>query len=621
LSWIDARKVPVLLALATLIPIGALSWLGSRTLQQDRELERQRSRERLEVAAGRVALDIERHLQNIEDRLSAGNGIRLTPGGVESSQELPILYQPVDFGLTPAPSSPLLVAAEVEEFQRRNDQAALDAYRKASQNGEPGARAAAFLGLARVLRRRGNYDGALEAYDHLAALGSVRVAGQPAGVVGWQGRCKVFEERRDTRSLTAAAAELAAALYSARWPIDRSTFMLYREMLERWGAPPPPADSLARTEAAAELWNLWRSGDLPSRGRRLLQREHAPVLAVWAGNGDTATGSFLSTRDLQHALQPLASAQGLALSVAGTDGTVVFGDTRAGISLTPDETRLPFIMRAAPLSSNVDPQESVRRAVIISALSLAFALMAAAAFGLYRATTRQLLLARQQSDFVSAVSHEFRTPLTSMRHLTELLVSRSITSEERRTQYYDLLAHETERLHRMVESLLSFGRIDAGAYAWRLEPADIDDMVHGIVQEFSREPVAAGHQLVCEVEEGLPPIRADRESLSRAFWNLLENAGKYSDAGTPIRVFARRQGDSVLVGVGDQGAGIPIGEREKIFEKFVRGADAKRAGVRGVGIGLALVKRIAEAHGGSIQVDSEPGHGSTFTLVLPCHES
>ena len=621
MSWVDARKVPVLLALATLIPIGALSWLGARTLQQDRELERQRRRERLEVAAGRVALDIERHLQNIEERLSAGHGIRLTPAGVESSQEFPILYQPVDIGLTPTPTSPLLVSAEVEEFQRRDDAAAAVAYRKASQSGDPGARAAAFLGLARVLRRLGNYDAAVEAYDDLAALGNVRVAGQPAALVGRQGRCKVFEERRDTRSLTGAAADLAAVLYSGRWPIDRSTFLLYREMLERWGAPPLPADSLARTESATELWHLWRRGDLPSRGRRLLQREHAPVLALWAGSGESAIASLSTASDLEQALQPLASAQGLRLSVTGTDGAAVFGDTRTGISLTPDETRLPFIMRAAPHSTNAEPQESVRRAVIISALSLAFALMAAAAFGLYRATTRQLLLARQQSDFVSAVSHEFRTPLTSMRHLTELLVSRSVTSEERRTQYYELLAHETERLHRMVESLLSFGRIDAGAYPWKLERADIDDIVQSIVQEFRREPVAADHQLVCEVEEGLPPIRADREALSRALWNLLENAGKYSEAGTPIRVFARRQGDTVLVGVGDQGAGIPVGEREKIFEKFVRGADAKRAGVRGVGIGLALVKRIAEAHGGSIRVDSEPGQGSTFTLVLPCHES
>ena len=621
MSWVDARKVPVLLALATLIPIGALGWLGARTLQQDRELERQRRRERLEVAVERVALDIERHLQSIEERLSAGHGVRLTPAGVESSEAFPILYQPVEIGLTLPRTSALLVAAETEEFQRRDDAAAADAYRKASQSREPEARAAALVGLARVLRRRGNYDRALETYQDLTALGDVRVAGQPAALVGRQGRCKVFEEQRDTRALSVAAADLAAALYSGRWPIDRSLFLLYHEMLERWGGSPQPADSLARTEAATELWHLWRGSDLSPRGRRLLQREHAPVLAVWAGSGDTAIASLSTARDLEHVLQPLASAQGLAVSVTGLDGTAMFGDIRTGISLTPDETRLPFIVRAASLSISAAPQESFRRAVIIGALSLAFALMAAAAFGLYRATTRELLLARQQSDFVSAVSHEFRTPLTSMRHLTELLLSRGITSEERRSQYYELLAHETERLHRMVESLLSFGRVDAGAYAWKLEPADVDGIIQGILQEFRREPAAADREIVCEIEAGLPSIRADREALSRALWNLLENAGKYSEPGTPIRVFARRQRDSVLVGVGDHGAGIPLGEREKIFDKFVRGADARRAGVRGVGIGLALVKRIVEAHGGSIRVDSEPGQGSTFTLVLPCHES
>jgi signal transduction histidine kinase len=208
-----------------------------------------------------------------------------------------------------------------------------------------------------------------------------------------------------------------------------------------------------------------------------------------------------------------------------------------------------------------------------------------------------------------------------MRHLTELLESRAVTSEERKAHYYALLAHETERLHRMVESLLSFGRMDVDAYSWQLEPAEVDRMVRGIVDEFRHESLAEGRQVCCEVEEGLPAIRADREALSRALWNLLENAGKYSDAGTPIHVFARRRGDTVLLGVRDEGMGIPRAEQRRIFQKFVRGSKATGSGVRGVGLGLALVTRIVEAHGGSVQLDSEPGRGSTFTLVLPCLES
>ena len=103
--------------------------------------------------------------------------------------------------------------------------------------------------------------------------------------------------------------------------------------------------------------------------------------------------------------------------------------------------------------------------------------------------------------------------------------------------------------------------------------------------------------------------------------NLLENAGKYSEPHSPIRVFAQRGNGSVLLGVEDHGIGIPPQEQAGIFQKFVRGSDARKQGIRGVGIGLTLVKRIAEAHGGSVRLRSEPGHGSTFTLVLPCRES
>ena len=223
---------------------------------------------------------------------------------------------------------------------------------------------------------------------------------------------------------------------------------------------------------------------------------------------------------------------------------------------------------------------------------------------------------------MSAVSHEFRTPLTSMRHLTDLLVSRSITSEERKAHYYELLAHETERLHRMVESLLSFGRIDAGAYAWQLEPADVDEIVTSIVEEFRREPVGAGSAGVLRGRRGAAADpRRSRGAVARA----LEPAGERRQvfggghADPRVRAAAGRLACCSASRTRARASHAPSSER--IFQKFVRGADAKRAGVRGVGIGLALVKRIVEAHGGSVRLDSEPGRGSTFTLVLPCLES
>jgi len=586
------------LAAATLIPIGALSWLGVRVLQQDRDVERERQRQSLEVAAGRLALEIERRLQEIEERLAKGQGIRFEP---PAAQE---------------PPASLFAAAETDEFQRQKVFAAEAEYRRLAGSRKPAERAAALVRLGRVLRKRGDRTGALQVYARLEQLGSgqfgsVTVAGEPAALVARQARCRVFEEAGDSDALRQEAAEAARALDSGGWRIDRATFDFYHGMYTRWGASPPSPEATARMEAAIQLRREWRAGSPAVRGRRILRGDTGGVLAVWIGER-----AWLGTpNELETSLRPLWAAQPLVVSLYDTDGQPVFGETRSGgVSLTPGQTRLPFILNVA--STAVEAGD--RRTVLVTGLALALVLMLAAAYGLYRATTRELMLARQQSDFVSAVSHEFRTPLTSMRHLTDLLVSRGVTSEERKAQYYELLAHETERLHRMVESLLSFGRIEVGAYAWRKEPADAGELLRGIVEEFRREPQANGREIRCEIEEGLPSIQADHEALTRALWNLLENAVKYSEPAKPIGVFARRDGGAVLLGVEDEGSGIAPGERDRIFQKFARGADAKRAGIRGVGIGLALVKRIVEAHGGTVQLQSEPGRGSTFTLVFPC---
>jgi len=569
-----------------------------------------------------VPLAIERRLGDLEEQLAQGSGIRLTPAGLEPGQGSTLLYRSE---LTPSVDLPESVFSEAEalEFQRHDLAGAAAAYRHLAESRAPDIRAAALVGLGRVLREQSDRAGALQAYASLRQLRSVALDGQPAELLAGQGRSKVFEEAHDAGALRAEVAGLARVLYSGAWPIDRVTFGLYRDMLERWGGPPPPPESIARTEAAIALWRTWRAGDLAPRGRRIIRAGGMPVLAVWAGGPERPAAWLATPGELAASLSSLWTGQHLTVSLYDTDGQAFLGPQRAGaVALTPGETRFPFVLSVAPLSTAADVDgDRRRRTVLISGLLLAFALTLAAAYGLYRATTRELVLVRLQSDFVSAVSHEFRTPLTSMRHLTELLVARSVPGEERKACYYELLARETERLHRMVESLLSFGRMEAGAYAWRLEAADACQLVRDTVEEFRRDPLAKDRQVVFETDEGLPPIRADREALSRALWNLLENAGKYSEPGAPIRVFAHRNGGSLLLGVEDKGAGIPPGERSKIFQKFVRGTEARRTGIRGVGVGLALVKRIAEAHGGSVHLTSEPGRGSTFTLVLPCPES
>jgi signal transduction histidine kinase len=614
LNWTGPNKTRVVLATAILIPIGVLAWLGAKILQQESDVERQRARETLEVAAERLALAIDRRFGEIELQIGRGGGLHLTPNGIEGLSDLPVLYQPPQsFSLAAKDTSHIFAAAEVEEFKNANLEAAMTAYEKFAGSPDVVVRAGGLLRLARVLRKRGDAEGALAAYAKLEEVGPVLVSGDVASLLAREGRAKVFQETGRSDALRQAADDLGRLLYAGNLPIERTTFAAYSDFVRDWGGAPPPADVIAYTDAAIDLWQSWRSGELAPKGRRVLRERAMTMLAIWMEDRVWLASAY----KLQEFITPLADAEHLHVSVSDVDGEAILGDPRAGtVSIAPAESTLPFILRVAA----IDTAPTSARMILVSGLALAFLLMAAAAVTLYLVTARELRLAQQQSDFVSAVSHEFRTPLTSMRHLTELLVSRAVTSEERRGQYYELLSHETERLHRMVESLLSFGRIEAGGYGWRLEAADVGKLVQNVVEEFRREPDSQNREIVYEADCSLPLAKVDRDALSRALWNLLENAAKYSETGKPIRVCVRHQYGSLFLHVQDQGVGVPLSEREKIFQKFVRGAAAKQSAIRGVGIGLALVKYIAEAHGGTVRLESEPGRGSTFIVVIPCHE-
>lgn len=236
----------------------------------------------------------------------------------------------------------------------------------------------------------------------------------------------------------------------------------------------------------------------------------------------------------------------------------------------------------------------------------------------FRGIQRELAVARLQAEFVSAVSHEFRTPLTSMRQLSEMLSKGRIISEDRRQQYYDVLARESERLHRLVEGLLNFGRAEAGTVRYHFEPLELSELIRTVAEEFQRQADR------CRVEMSLAAapcrIRGERELLSLAVWNLLDNASKYSPECRTIWVDLTRNGTQTAIAVRDQGIGIPPGERRRIFKKFFRGAGTAASGVKGTGIGLAMVDHVARAHRGRVLLESEVGRGSTFTLLLPVEE-
>jgi signal transduction histidine kinase len=253
-------------------------------------------------------------------------------------------------------------------------------------------------------------------------------------------------------------------------------------------------------------------------------------------------------------------------------------------------------------------------------LVLVFAVVAlvlvAGWYFILRAMSRELRVSRLQSEFVAAVSHEFRSPLTSLSHIAELLTTDRLASEDLRRTSYDVLVRDTDRLRRLVEALLDFGRFDAGAAALRLEDVDVAALVRITVAEFQDRVAPEGYSVELSGVTHPVPARADHEAIARALWNLLDNAVKYSPECRTVWVVLERQGDRVSIVVRDQGLGIPIREQREIFDRFVRGAESTARQIRGTGIGLAMVSQIVRAHGGDVSVASEPGKGSTFTLAL-----
>ncbi len=662
-NWL--RPPHYLLALflaATLVPGVALVWLGARLLQQDRDLERQRIQERIERAASAIASDVVRELDGIRDRLPAflasppsalaRDGalvVAFDASGVSRRAGAPLLWVPTAIADADPPGDQWR-PGEIEEFRNANPERACAIYRSLANSPDPRVRAGSLVRLARTLRKLRRLDEALDAYDRLGALGAVQVGGEAANLLARQERCALLGELQrlsDSNARhrlcrthskpasglsTAPASSSTGSGRSAGWRRPRRVMEAHRVL----GRPSRVAHDLERRReslalaAAVELaWTEWRdSGRADSNwgGWRSAWIDGEAVLLVWRGAPDRAMVLVASSRYLNANWQTIWRNRRAALALIDGAGHWALGDATApaagpvAVRMAQD-TRLPWAIRVTGADPRLDMADLAgRRQLLLVGLALLGFLVVAGTLVVARAVHRELAVARLQADFVSAVSHEFRTPLTSMSHLTELLRTGRTVDEARRQQYYEVFARETERLQHFVETLLDFGRIEAGAQRYALEPADPALVVSRIVEQFRARPEAARHSLEIEAGDTLPSIRVDADAFSHALSNLLDNAAKYSPDDAPIRVVVERAGSRVAVRVRDHGPGVPAGERRRIFQKFVRGAAARHSAVKGTGVGLAMARQIVRAHHGDIQIESEPSGGSTFSILLPVVE-
>ena len=243
--------------------------------------------------------------------------------------------------------------------------------------------------------------------------------------------------------------------------------------------------------------------------------------------------------------------------------------------------------------------------------------MAAAVVLVALAAAREVRLADLKSDFVSAVSHDLKTPLALIQLFAETLEVGRVRTPERAQDYYRIINNEAQKLTRLINNILEFSRIEAGLRHYRMAPVNLAELADKVLGSFDHQFKQNRFEVSSAFAGDLPPISVDAEAVARALENLLSNAMKYSADAREIRVEVAAAHGAELIRVSDKGVGISRRHQRRIFRKFFRVQDGNGFGPQGSGLGLAIVDHVMRAHHGAVHLDSEPGRGSTFTLWFP----
>lgn len=677
----DSRtRILLYFLLGILLPSGLLGYLAFRGIQNERALVERERRTELETVADRMTAAIESRLLELErtvqsarpEELSGlarkGVGIQAVfttdPAGevrIVAAEGLFFEHEPApDGGSARQTSHPLLEQAERRELVDRDLRGALDLYlRTVEESDDERVRARAFSGTARTQHRLGWLPRSIESYERLySEFGDVRsTVGVPYGAAAALELGTIHLERGDTARAVRVALDLYGDVVRGRWLLTPARFDLLAssgrtilEPLAGVGVLPWLADtleSLSSVEAQrrAEAIALRRFEE--NAGRLLLRarRNGGPT----RGSIDIGTRSFPAVllptrsgqRDSTHRgwiVDPLGLARHAVSAAIGEsanrfswrlqapEGEVVASSQTQGVPDTPTVATALVgfptwtLHLAHSREAFVGSFLASRQAAYLCAFILIAGILVSGLVLTLRTVGRELELARMKSDFVSTVSHEFKSPLTAIRQLAEMLRTGRVTSEERRNRYYDVLLEQSERLSRLVDNVLDFARMEAGRRELSPEATDPTPLVEEIVAEARQRVSHEQFTIRSELARPLPMAALDRDAFHQALSNLIDNGVKYSGQSREVVVHGYPENGSLVVAVQDFGVGMAPDEATRAFERFYRGGAEMTRTVKGTGLGLTLVKKIVEAHGGTVEVRSEPGRGSTFTLRFPAAE-
>jgi signal transduction histidine kinase len=651
------RHLLALFGLTILLPGLLLAVFAVRAMVQERRFAEQQLRDRLERAADAAARDLERDVRAWHAALDGpvkgranldslppllrealvlpGSGavVTVAAGHAVVWPDEQILYAataPVSAPPSKSTLTGIIAAGERAELRERDYAGAIALYRRAVALSRGAERARPVQRLARTLRKAGRTTEALAAYQELSAS-TDRIGALPAALIGTHETCALLAAEGSREPLTQSALDLYRGLVSGRWRVDRERYAYYADAARGWLAGQPSAaaelaqwnaDEQQKAALAAAVDEVAATGTLrtPANATRfaLLGRvaDRSPVLLL--------SIAWLSQRAWPETFRSTL-ADGFDVAIVGPGDEAVFDSGNgahhpavARVSTLAADAHVPWRVRVTPRDPAAFTADIARRQqAYIVVLAMVVALLGVGGYVTGRAVKQELELARLQSEFVSTVSHEFRTPLTGIRQLGELLARGRVPSEERRQEYYERITHESDRLARLVENMLDFSQMEHGRKHYRIERLETAAWLQRVVADARGLQARGSTVVVASIPGDLPAIEADPAAMSSAIHNLLDNAIKYSPGRAAVWLDAEARNGRVTIRVRDEGVGIGPGELDRVFERFYRGEAEVTREVKGAGLGLSLVRHIVDAHDGAVGCKSQPGQGSTFTIELP----
>jgi signal transduction histidine kinase len=666
-QWFRRPRLLLVLFVGTMLSfLGGLGYFGWQSLEQNRVLETERVREGLNRSADLITSEIRQKLTEFDAQLvrlsvvplgeldaaaaaaakNFGDEALLVAFEADTVRAYPtqrLLYRPA-VTVPDEPDPQVFAPGEAYEERGEDYPRAILYFRDlADSEGAPDIRAGALYRLARNQRKAGRPADALATYGELERLASAWILERPADLFARVARAGLLAELGRREELLDQSRRLDRDLHSGRWPLTRAQYLTYAQEIQQWLANGASGErrqdeaALALATSVDDLWRHWRQNAVTTTtvsGRAMVVAQGRSMYRMWRGTNERFLAlvgghGFLKDQVIDPLNALLAQREvgivltdrvtGFALSHALPAGREQGSSSREALRIDAlmGDTELPWDLRVVSASRGPDDAQFARSRMLLTlAIGVLALLVVAGSYFSGRAITREMEAARLQSDFVAAVSHEFRTPLTLLRQFSDLLADGRVSSEDERQQYYAALQRGTRRLTRLVEDLLDFGRMEAGSHGFRLVNVDAHTWIERVVADFRDQ--FRGYQL--ELTWSVPDaatLRADEAAISRALFNLLDNAVKYSPSSKTIWVNGTSSDTTLTVSVLDRGIGVPPGDRRDIFRKFVRGSMPEGSVVRGTGLGLALVQQIMHAHGGEVRLDSTSPEGSTFSLVLP----